>query len=348
MTVFEWGRGPGGRSARRRVTLPGDGGELSFDHAVPFFTAASADFQAVLREWEQAGAAARWPQAGEGAWVGSPSNHAVCRLLAEQVAAQAGSALLYGRHVRAARHDAASGAWVVRATNRADGADEEHHFDALVFSDKLLLLPNPYAVLPQADWGPLALPEALSSSGTVVLMLALQRSSPPPAVPAVLRPPLPAPLALLVHDSAKPGRQVPAGVELWVAHSTAAYAAAHLRGDDPPDLDDPPAVEAELQAAALAAIAAAASGEDSCEATPPAVLHARAFAWDHAQPTADSVLPASHLLDTARRAGVCGDFLAGADHRHRGVEAAALSGLALARAMLPLLHADGNSSGLSA
>ena len=128
---------------------------------------------------------------------------------------------------------------------------------------------------------------------------------------------------------------------------------AHLKGDDPPDLDDPPAVTAELQAAALSAIAAAAApaaapaaaaaaeaeAEGACkEAAPPAVLHAQAFAWDHAQPTAASALPASHLLDAARRAGVCGDFLSGAEG-HRGVEAAALSGLALARAMLPLLGA---------
>ena len=126
---------------------------------------------------------------------------------------------------------------------------------------------------------------------------------------------------------------------------------AHLKGDDPPDLDDPPAVTAELQAAALSAIAAAAApaaaaaaapaaeAEGACKETaPPAVLHAQAFAWDHAQPTAASALAASHLLDAARRAGVCGDFLSGAEG-HRGVEAAALSGLALARAMLPLLGA---------
>ena len=104
--------------ARRRVTLA-DGGEVSFDHATPFFTASSPDFGAVLREWELAGAAARWPEAGNDAWVGSPSNHAPCRLLSEQVAAHAGGDLRYGRHVRAARHDAASGEWVVRATNRA-------------------------------------------------------------------------------------------------------------------------------------------------------------------------------------------------------------------------------------
>ena len=339
VTVFEWGRGPGGRTARRRVSLA-DGGEVSFDHATPFFTASSPDFGALLREWELAGAAARWPEAGNDAWVGSPSNHAPCRLLSEQVAAHAGGELRYGRHVRAARHDAASGEWVVRATNRADGADEEHRFDALVLSDKLLLLPNPYAVLPPDEWGPLVLPRSLASSGTVVLMLALERdpTAAAPASAAVLRPPaLPAPLTLLVRDSSKPGRLPRDGVELWVAHTTAEYAAAHLRGDDPPDLDDPPAVAAELQAAALAAIAA--GDEGSCAA--PRVLHAQAFAWDHAQPTGESTLAASHLLDGARRVGVCGDFFGGADGDRRGVEAAALSGVALAQAMAALLDGGG-------
>lgn len=41
LTVFEWGRGPGGRTARRRATA----GELSlgFEHAAPFFDVAPGD-----------------------------------------------------------------------------------------------------------------------------------------------------------------------------------------------------------------------------------------------------------------------------------------------------------------
>ncbi len=50
VTVFEWGRGPGGRTARRRVTLA-EGTEVSFDHAAPFFRAQSSEFKALLRRW---------------------------------------------------------------------------------------------------------------------------------------------------------------------------------------------------------------------------------------------------------------------------------------------------------
>ena len=105
----------------------------------------------MLREWQSAGHAAPWSEAGDDVWVGTPSNHAICRMLAAQVA-EAGGSLLYGRHVRQAQYEAGTEEWSLLATNRQPAADgtqeEEHQFDALVFSDKLLLLPNPYAVLP--------------------------------------------------------------------------------------------------------------------------------------------------------------------------------------------------------
>ena len=73
----------------------------------------------------------------------------------------------------------------------------------------------------------------------------------------------------------------------------------------------------------------------------PMVLHAAAFAWDHAQPTEQSRLPFTHLLDAARLAGVCGDFFSGGDSKTIGVEAAALSGWALADALMSTLVAGG-------
>ena len=120
-------------------------------------------------------------------------------------------------------------------------------------------------------------------------------------------------------------------LDLWVAHSTAEYATAHLEGDDPPDLDDPAAVLSEMQAAALATIAEATGTAEAAT-----VAHASVFAWDHAQTTASSKLPATHLVDSERRAGVCGDFFAGPAGL-TGAEAAATSGLALAEALAPLL-----------
>lgn len=385
LTVFEWGRGPGGRTARRRVTLD-SGVELSFDHAAPRFTAnAGSDFDALLREWSQKGLAEKWVAAGDDVWVGTPSNHAICKGLAAEIEA-AGASLHFGRHVRTATYDAGSRAWTVRASCRATETDEEHTFDALVLSDKLLVLPNPYAVLAPADVGALALPATLASTGAVVLMLALEHPpsdnattpSPPALLSATRGDALAPPLALLAHDSAKPGRAPVVGaameaaaqggreeaggaLDLWVAHSTSEYAAAHLRADDGagPGLDDPAAVLAEMQAAALATLRAssvaarseagggaaaaadgdaAASEETTAARFAPRVVHASVFAWDHAQTTRGSrVAGATHSLDTARRAGVCGDFFAGATGLE-GVEAAAVSGASIADALLPLLR----------
>ena len=59
--------------------------------------------------------------------------------------------------------------------------------------------------------------------------------------------------------------------------------------------------------------------------------------WDHAKPVQEDCLASSHLLDTARRGGVCGDFFL--RDEASGVEAAALSGHALAHALAPSLRA---------
>ena len=246
--------------------------------------------------------------------------------------------MLYGRHVREAGYDRNASEWLVRSNNRADGAVEDHRFDALVLSDKLLLLPNPYAILKRDEWGALSLPPSLASTGTVVLMLALRGERTTGRVPPILRD-LPPPLSLAVCDSLKPQRRAAAeaaALELWVVHSTPEYAAAHLSGDDPPDLDDADAVQREMQDVALRAIdAARAEAAPECaNADPLTVVHSSVFAWDHAQTTPGSRLASTHQLDAARRVGLCGDYFAGADQAREGVEAAALSGSALARAMV--------------
>ena len=54
------------------------------------------------------------------------------------------------------------------------------------------------------------------------------------------------------------------------------------------------------------------------------------MAWDHAQTSPDSRLAdAMYRIDPVRRAGVCGDFFGETE----GVEAAALSGIALGEAL---------------
>ena len=64
VTVLEWGRGPVGRTARRRVRIPplegemGGGTEISFDHAAPYFDARTLRFwEFPLAQWRADGRA---------------------------------------------------------------------------------------------------------------------------------------------------------------------------------------------------------------------------------------------------------------------------------------------------
>jgi hypothetical protein len=80
ITVLDKGRGPGGRMAARRVEIAGE--PVSFDHGAQYFTARDPAFRDVVAAWERAGAAARWPAAGDEAWVGTPGMNAPIRAMA--------------------------------------------------------------------------------------------------------------------------------------------------------------------------------------------------------------------------------------------------------------------------
>ena len=244
VSVFEWGRGPGGRTARRRITI--NGTQASFDHAAPYFAASSDLFRAgALKDWQARGLVAPWlgkfgsfdaapgklpsPLADDGErWLGVPTMHSICRTLAADLEGSGGE-MCYGRHVLSTIFSRDTGRWRVTANNRfaeADQASEVRDFDALVLSDKLLVLPNIYAVLPENLAGPLSLPP-LSSEGCVVLLVALDR--------ARLRNRdtcmddwdvleargsegggSDAPVRLIIHESKKPLRDSSAELDLWV------------------------------------------------------------------------------------------------------------------------------------
>lgn len=369
VTTLEWGRGPGGRTARRRVTLErsacgkdenddlpqqqhikqnkdsGKAIEVSFDHAAPFFTARTKEFRdGLLAQWEASGFASKWSACSSTAttedeelWVGVPSNHAIARGIVSEIE-EAGGSCLFGQDVQAAKFDDKERVWTVRSSDRnaPSAEDELHTFDVLVLSDKLLVLPNTYAILDPSDWGNLALPPDLGSTGAVVLLIALYNQ---PTVTTSMEgvhrlTPNEHPfLKTIIHDSAKPGRGGEGSsseYDLWVVHSTHEYAASHLVGEQ---LDDMEAVKAEMTDAFLAVLG---SG------TLPRIAHTSVMAWDHARPDESKRLAAHYLLDEQRRVGVCGDFFLGRESDDcatgpEGVEAAALSGLSLANKLASLL-----------
>lgn len=83
--VFDKGRGPGGRMSTRRIEHAGE--TLHFDHGAQYFTVRDEAFARRVARWEADGIAARWPAAGEDAWVGTPAMNAPIREMAERVGA---------------------------------------------------------------------------------------------------------------------------------------------------------------------------------------------------------------------------------------------------------------------
>ena len=366
VTVFEWGRGPGGRTARRRIEIKSEDAagesateEVSFDHAAPYFSARTRDFRDdLLAQWQTRGLASRWKTTAteeevEELWVGQPSNHAIARGLVSDIEASGGE-MYFGRHVTSAIFDEQDKAWRVQATNRADKSEESLTFDALVLSDKLLLLPNTYAVIKPEDLGEelAKVPSDLGSRGAVVLLVAFAKAPPPQKSASFLQPvrrfapgehPL---IEKIVHDSEKPGRQK-GEYDLWVVHSTAEYASSHLVGER---LDDEEAVREEMTDAFLEAMgigggeAAEVTEAKECGGAAPErrlLAHASVMAWDHSQPEESKRLTEPYLLEERRFVGACGDYFQ--KGRAEGVEAAALSGLSLAEALGKVLLAGDKS-----
>jgi renalase len=81
--VFDKGRGPGGRMATRRVDTAV--GTVAFDHGAQYFTARDPAFVQTVAQWSADGVAARWPAAGEDAWVGTPGMNALVKAIAQDL-----------------------------------------------------------------------------------------------------------------------------------------------------------------------------------------------------------------------------------------------------------------------
>ena len=86
VTLFDKGRGPGGRMATRRAEIGGE--TVRFDHGAQYFTARDSGFQEQVALWESESVVARWPAAGEDAWVGTPAMNAPIKALAEPLEVQ--------------------------------------------------------------------------------------------------------------------------------------------------------------------------------------------------------------------------------------------------------------------
>lgn len=302
VTVFDKGRGPGGRASTRRTEAG------RFDHGAQYFTARDPRFRALVERWQERGVAAEWAarfaaidapgvlvpkDRAEPRWVGTPGISALAGDLAASLAGRA--TVRFGALVTGVAR--AGDAWTVGV----DG-DEDATFDALV-----VCTPAPQA---------LALLD-----GHTTLADAMRRARMTPCWAAMLAFDAPldiaadglfvnvadAPLAWASRDASKPGR---APGERWVLHATPAWTEAHL--------DDPREQVASALHAALGALVR--------RPLPPPTF-ADAHRWRYAQGALDPAPGA--LVDRDAALVVAGDWCHGAR-----VEGAWLSGVAAGEAIL--------------
>ncbi|CAM3329956.1 NAD(P)/FAD-dependent oxidoreductase [Paracoccus nototheniae] len=200
VTVFDKGRGPGGRLATRRA----DHG-LRFDHGAPGLTATDPGLAALLADLAAQGHVARWQDGPPDAQLtGTPAMSAIPKALAR------GLDLRQGAMVTALRREGRL--W------HLGGEGIDHAADLVV-----LAIPAPQARdLLGADH-PLAPALAdIRYHACITLMAGLDAAAPVPPVTGNGQ----GPLAKLWCDSAKPGRAGP--LTAWVAHADPDWSMAQI------------------------------------------------------------------------------------------------------------------------
>ncbi len=197
ITVLDKGRGPGGRMAARRVEMGGE--TLRFDHGAQYFTARDPAFRQTVAAWEQAGVAARWPAAGDDAWVGTPGMNACVKAMADDLDVR------WGARAEGLSRD--SGLWKVEADGRI--------FTAATL---LVAVPAEQAAVLLAEVAPdfAALAASVTSAPCWAAMASFAE---PLAFEADTYRSDRAPVSWAARNSAKPGR---GGSEAWVIHASAA------------------------------------------------------------------------------------------------------------------------------
>lgn len=205
VVLFDKGRRPSGRMASRVVAT--DDGDFAFDYGALYMTARDAGFVAQLREWEAAGVAARWPVAGDDAWVGVPGMDAPLAAMAAALDVR------WSTHVHGVRRE--GDRWRVQLPDEAAGP-----FDAVV-----LALPAEQ-VVPMAQGvddalAGLARDHASAPCWTVMLGFAEAIDAPDLIDKGGI-------IDRAARGPAKPGR---GGGEAWTIHADADWSAAHVEAE---------------------------------------------------------------------------------------------------------------------
>ncbi|XP_042489175.1 renalase isoform X2 [Macadamia integrifolia] len=332
VTVFDSGRGPGGRMSQRRE-ISEDGTELFFDHGAPFFTVNDNDVMGLVHEWEARGLVAEWKERfgsfdcisakfdfeKEGSskkYVGVPGMNSICRAMCHEPGVDTKFGVTVGRLEWLENKNS----WLLT------GLDGQilGYFDGVVTSDKNTVSPRFTHVTgrpPPLDM--ILVPELAQKLKEVpvhpcfALMLAF--SEPLSSVPVKGFSFKNSDVLSWAHcDSSKPGR--PEMSECWVLHSTFEYAKGVIS-------------QTGLQKPSNATLTKVA--EELFQEFRSSGLHIPDpfFVKAHrgsAFPAAVIAAEQKCLWDEGKRLAICGDFCAGPN-----VEGAVLSGM---RASVKLLE----------
>lgn len=202
--LFDKGRGPGGRMSTRRERI-NDRAYL-FDHGAQYFTVRDPRFVSQVDHWVKHGLAARWPDAGPDAFVGTPMMCSPLASLCEHFGVRFATRIkgIIG----------APGAWYLEAENETFG---------------------PYAkvivAIPPEQAADLLTPRAVGFGQTArshrsqpcwTTMVSFEQD--PPDLPPMMRVPGPV-LAWVANNAAKPSR---AKTSAWVLQATPDWTAAYI------------------------------------------------------------------------------------------------------------------------
>lgn len=270
VALFDKGRAAGGRMSTRRLATPR--GEAAFDHGAQYMTARDPAFRARLERWREAGLVARWPAAGEDAWVGTPGMNAPVRAMAAVLGVR-----WEARIERLARGE---GGWHLSGEEIEEGP-----FGAVVVA-----VPAEQAaeLLGACDQDMAARAAATPSDPCWTVMAAFAERL--PVKGDVIRDA--GPIGWAARNSAKPGRS---GPESWVIQAGPAWSRANLeRGTGE--------VAGELAGEFVSSLA------NSCDSAPIPPLVVAAHRWRYARSGASGE---GLLWDPDARLGACGDWLLG-------------------------------------
>ncbi|PWZ56967.1 Renalase [Zea mays] len=315
VTLFDSGRGAGGRMAQRREVME-DGSELRFDHGAPYFTVTNGEVARVVGGWEARGIVAEWKASfacfdlatgkftdfeKEGTakkYVGVPAMNSICKSLCLEDGVVAKFGVTVGKMDWL--QDRSS--WSLASL---DGKDLGY-FDYVVATDKNIASP--------AFSGLTGRPPPLDLSSFPRLPTALQDIPVRPCFALMVA--FSEPLATVpVHgfsfnnsnslswafcNSSKPGRAcVPPNRQSWVLHSTTEYASKVINNIGP----------RKPSAEALAKVAEELFREfQATGLSIPRPIFMKAHRWGAAFPAIAISGDDKCVWDKSTNLAICGDF----------------------------------------